>query len=245
MIFSVFALLSLCVLIGLGTWQVQRLQWKTALEAKIAERLNATPMTLDEVMDLRQAGGDVDYRPITVTGTFDHAHAVRVYELGGGKAGWHIYTPLKLKNLSYVFVNRGFAPDPLDGTDIVLNEPAGVVTVAGIVRVPPSETSMFTPKSETEKRRFYWRDFSNMVGAIHNKMEVSFAPVFVEQSAASAAGISGTTHPWPQAGVTRVKLSNRHLEYAITWYGLALALAGVYAFFMFGGRRRNDGDTAT
>lgn len=235
---NVVALTALAVLIGLGTWQVQRLHWKNDLTATINARLVDAPRSLDDLMKLRNSGEDVRYTPVRVSGIFDHANTVRVYELGSGKAGWHLYTPLNLGRARFVFVNRGFVPDSLGGATVSVSEPQGEVEVVGLTRIPPSETSIFTPANEPEKRRFYWRDFSNMVTSIHDKTRVSFAPVFIDQSASSGTASS----QWPRAGTTRVNLSNRHLEYAITWYGLALALTGVYAFFMMGRRRRKHGD---
>ncbi len=233
LILSVFALSAFAVLIGLGTWQVQRLQWKNDLMAKIEARLDDGPVSVEVISALRQSSSDIEYRPVQVQGVFDHVRARHVYALGGGKAGWHVYTPLKIAEKRYVFVNRGFFPDPLGGVAPKLGEPEGIVTIRGLVRSPPSEKSVFTPANDPTANKFYWRDFTNMVASIHDKMDVSFTPFFIDEvpAAQPVVGI------WPRPGTTRVNLSNRHLEYAITWYGLALALAGVYAFFMFGGRR--------
>lgn len=233
LLLSGFALGALAVLIGLGTWQMKRLQWKNALVAKIETRLGEQPATIAEILNLRQSAGDIEYRPVMVQGVFDHAKARHVYALGNGKAGWHIYTPLKLGEKRFVFVNRGFFLDPLGGTAPRLVKPEGTLEVRGLVRTPPSEKGIFTPANDLTGNKFYWRDFSNMVASVHDKTDVSFAPFFIDEAPA-AQGVSGV---WPRPGTTRVNLSNRHLEYAITWYGLALALVGVYAFFMFGGRR--------
>jgi len=244
LVLSIFAFAALCVLIGLGTWQMQRLQWKNELITKIETRTGLAPIGLAEVMETRRQGGgrdDTEYRPVRVSGRFDHSKAVRVYELDHGRAGWHVYTPLILPDRARVFINRGFVPDPLDGSTPVLHEPEGDVTVVGLVRKPPGETSIFTPRHTPGTRRFYWRNFTQMVGAIEDKMNGPyFFPVFVDQIAASQSRPADAQ--WPAPGTTRVNLNNRHLEYAITWYGLALALVGVYGFFMFGGRRRREGE---
>lgn len=232
-VLSILALGALAILIGLGTWQLQRLNWKNALSAKIEARIGQPPVSLDEVWDARQAGADIAYMPVRVDGVFQHNRERHVYALHEGKYGWHVYTPLKMADGRLVFVNRGFVPERLKEASSRDPGPEGPVVVQGLVRVPPPETSIFTPKSDFERNRFFWRDFTNMVASVYNKTEVSFAPFFIDQF-----GPRGAVEPdWPRAGVTRVKLPNRHLEYAITWYGLALTLVGVYGFFVFGGKR--------
>jgi surfeit locus 1 family protein len=47
---------------------------------------------------------------------------------------------------------------------------------------------------------------------------------------------------FPKGGVTRLELPNRHLEYALTWYGLAAALVAVFAAFAVTRWRQPDLD---
>ncbi|MEO0618831.1 MAG: SURF1 family protein [Pseudomonadota bacterium] len=241
LIVTVLAAGALAVLIGLGTWQVQRLAWKSELTAKITARVDASPLSVEQVARNHSDGADIEYLPVAARGAFEHDRTVRVYALDRGRAGWHVYTPLRMANDRRVFVNRGFVPDPLDGTDLPLSEPMGPQTVQGLVRAAPATTSIFTPENDPEGRRFYWRSLSNMVAAVVDKTEVSFEAFFIDQRAAvDGETAARDTLRWPVPGTTRVKLSNRHLEYAITWYGLAFALAGVYAFFMVSGRRKRQ-----
>ncbi|MGI9406184.1 MAG: SURF1 family protein [Hyphomicrobiaceae bacterium] len=231
---TIFALGALAVLIGLGTWQMQRLAWKRDLIAKIEARTTQTPLDLADVLRRRQETGDIEYLPVRLEGTYQHERARHVYALYAGKPAWHVYTPLKTGEGRYVFVNRGAVPDTVIAAGKALDiAPVGRVVVTGLVRQPPATTSAFTPGNEPERNRFYWRDFTNMVASIHDKTDVSFAPFFIDQ----AAPANGSPAGWPRAGTTRVRLPNRHLEYAITWYGLALALAGVYGFFVLGRMR--------
>ncbi|MEL7542893.1 MAG: SURF1 family protein [Pseudomonadota bacterium] len=241
LIVTAFAVGAFAVLIGLGTWQMQRLAWKNELTAKITARVDAAPLSVDQVSRKQSDGGDVEYLPVVARGLLEHDRAVRVYALDRGRAGWHVYTPLKIDTDRRVFINRGFVPDPLDGTDLPLAEPSGEQTVTGLVRTAPATTSVFTPENDPEARRFYWRALSVMVASVVDKSEVTFAPFFIDQRASEGwVRADGSSARWPVPGTTRIKLSNRHLEYAITWYGLALALAGVYAFFMVSRRRKRQ-----
>ncbi|MBN8934170.1 MAG: SURF1 family protein, partial [Rhizobium pusense] len=65
-------LLALAILLGLGTWQVKRLYWKEALLADIEERRNAAPATVAEIEAIAKSGGDIEYRKVSLSGTFDH-----------------------------------------------------------------------------------------------------------------------------------------------------------------------------
>lgn len=66
-------LLALAILLGLGTWQVKRLYWKEALIADIEERRNASPATLAQIEAIAKSGGEIEYRRVNLSGTFDHA----------------------------------------------------------------------------------------------------------------------------------------------------------------------------
>ncbi len=130
--------LAFIVLIGLGTWQMQRLHWKEALLATIAERIAAPPMPLAEIEQkvLPNTLPDVDYFAVTATGTFRHESERHFFATWKGETGFYVYTPLQLADGRFVFVNRGFVPyelkDPakrLQGEII-----AGPVTVTGLSR---------------------------------------------------------------------------------------------------------------
>ena len=106
----ILGLAGIAVLIGLGTWQVNRLAWKEALLAAIDERIHSAPRTLAEVELQFTQFGDVDYEPVAVSGTFDHGgeqHFLATYE---GQSGFYVYTPLALADGRSIFVNRGFVP---------------------------------------------------------------------------------------------------------------------------------------
>ena len=106
----ILGLAGIVVLIGLGTWQVNRLAWKEALLVAIGERIHTAPRTLAEVELQFTQFGDVDYEPIAVTGIFDHAserHFLATYD---GQSGFYVYTPLTLPDGRSIFINRGFVP---------------------------------------------------------------------------------------------------------------------------------------
>lgn len=218
------------VLIALGTWQVQRLAWKEELIARIDARIHAAPVPLQTVLNAQSAGEDIEYRPVKLRGRFDHAREQYFLATHRGASGWHVYTPLETDAGDWIFVNRGFVP--YDRRDPALR-PEGqiedIVEITGLARSAPGEKpSIIVPDNDPEGRTYYWKDLSAMrVSA--GLPEV--LPLFVDADDAPNPG------RLPEGGVTLVSLPNNHLQYAVTWYGLALALAGVLAFWIAGQRR--------
>src|SRR5690606_3332260 len=80
------------ILIALGTWQVQRLHWKEGLIATIEARIHAKPVALEEILAAQAAGEDIEYRPVTVRGSFVHEAEQYVLATHRGASGWHVYT---------------------------------------------------------------------------------------------------------------------------------------------------------
>ena len=121
-----------------------------------------------------------------------------------------------------MIVNRGFVPTELrDPAARPQSQPTGEATVTGLVRAPQAR-AWFTPEDVPSQNRWFTRDPSSIAAA---KGLDRTAPFYVEADAAPNPG------GWPRGGQTRPDLPNSHLQYALTWYGLALALAGVFGAF--------------
>ena len=226
------------VLIGLGTWQVQRLAWKEALIAAAQERPDAPavappgPSAWDGF-----ALDEWNYRRVSLTGRFgrEEAYAWTVLSsprgaLGG--AGYFVVAPFTTEDGWTVLVNRGFVPDaqrlPPDrpGSEA----PASVVTIEGLVRRddPPN---FVTPAPDLGTNIVHSRHIETMAAALGVPAD-EVAPYTIDLVAGEtpASGL-------PQAGESLLAFSNNHLGYAITWYGLAAALLGVVAVALY--RRRS------
>src|SRR5262245_56638745 len=104
------ALAGLAVLIGLGTWQLQRNRWKENVIATIAARVHAGPVPLP--LSGRSDGqDDLEYLHVVVQGRFLHDKERYLYAPTSTGLGWHVYTPLELASQQVVWVNRGLVPD--------------------------------------------------------------------------------------------------------------------------------------
>ncbi len=216
-------LLGLTVLFGLGTWQLKRLAAKEATIARIASRAQAVPLDLAEALRIWRETSDIDYHRLRIEGRFLHNRERHYVWAAGREVGWRVITPLKTDSGAVVMVDRGFVPN-------ALKEPAarhagrieGMVEIVGLARAPGIK-GLFTPDNEPARNMWYWRDLETMAKGAAS--EGPPAPFFVEAVRADVPG------GWPRAGATRLELSNRHLEYALTWYGLAIALLTVFVFF--------------
>lgn len=146
----------------LGSWQVQRLGWKSELIAKFEDRLIRDPLPLPPTID-PAAVQDFDFRRVTATGRLRHDQEMLIGpRMRDGTDGYMVITPLERENGTTVLVNRGWIdkahrsqrtrPDGL---------PMGEVTVEGLLR-EPWKKNMFTPDNQPEKGMFYFPDVKQM-----------------------------------------------------------------------------------
>jgi surfeit locus 1 family protein len=212
----------LAVLIGLGTWQIQRLHWKLDLLAKIHTGLTSAPVSLRDVLSAYDMDHitNADYRRVTVRGLFENGEEIFFFTTGpDGDPVYHVVTPFLMDDGHTLLIDRGYIPMEM------LNSPAwkagdlgGQRAVVGIIR-KPGAPGWFTPPMNISKRIVHTRDPDTLAKAFGLK---NIFPMFLEADAAPNPG------GWPVGGVTVVDLPNNHLQYAITWFALALGLLGVY-----------------
>ncbi len=220
------------VLIALGAWQLERRAWKNDLLARFELALSK-PAAPYEPPHSDAADPAREFRRVKLTGEFQTAETVRVLmatpqALRGQTQegfGYLVFTPLKFGN-GVVFVNRGFVPQSLGGDAALF--PAGPTTVTGILRRAETPGS-FTPAPDASHRLFYASDIPAMAAAAGVEGDRVVLSEYVE------AETPGKIIAWPKGRDPRDLLAaipNRHLEYALTWFGLAVALAGVYGLYI-------------
>ncbi len=240
---ALLTLAALAILVALGNWQVRRLAWKEDLIARTAARPKSAPL------DFRRTGfgeiGDVapfldanEYRPVLLKGEFEPAGEVRVFtsleEPRSGPfsgPGFSVLTPFRTEPANAaIYVNRGFVPQ--DRGNSYAPPPGGEVEIEGLVRAP-EPGSRFTPDPDLAKRVFYSRDPLRMAAATGLAGGTMPLSVDLEAAATPASGL-------PQAGETIMTFTNNHLQYAVTWYGLAAALLAVFSTYAAGRLRKRD-----
>lgn len=220
---------ALIMLLLLGNWQLQRLAWKEGLLATIEMRMQQPPTDLDSALSTWQEEGDVDYLPVTLEGRFlndREQYFLATYE---GQSGWYVFTPLQMADGRAVIVNRGFVPYDLRNPDKRSWQPVeNSVTIVGLARNPLSEKpGSLLPDNTPAERTWYWKDHAAMARTMELS-EATLQPFFVDVSTTDGAVAAG-----PIGSVTRISLPNNHLQYAITWFGLAAALVVITGVFLW------------
>jgi surfeit locus 1 family protein len=232
--FTALALAALAVLIGLGVWQIKRLHWKEGLIAAIDARTKGEPIGLDQAIALAKKGRDPSYYRVRVEGRFDNTKERYLFSqsISDGTPGWHVITPFTTTEGEFVLIDRGFMPDNLkDPSTRASGEIEGVTTLTGVVRAPETQ-GLFTPNNEPVANRWFWRDLNGMVYSMFPTATLDVPPFFIDAEKSDVPG------GWPEGGQTRLELPNNHLQYAITWFGLALALIVIYGFYVGSAYRR-------
>jgi surfeit locus 1 family protein len=227
---TVFTAPALLLLLALGSWQIQRLHWKEGLiaqrQAAISAAPTAAPSTLEEARGM-------EFRHVTDEGVFLHDREIFLGATSeAGRQGYQILTPLLEPGGRFVFVNRGFIPAELkDPAKRAAGQIAGTVQVRGLLRLPPAESpAWFLPDNRPDLNYWFWVDLPAMSAAA--KLDPDrVAPFYIDADASPNPG------GWPKGGVTRLALPNDHLQYAITWFSLAVALMVIY----FVSHRRDPG----
>lgn len=222
---TLFTIPALIALVALGTWQVQRLHWKQDLIDKLQSRSTAVATAPpSEGEDLEP----FEFRRVAVTGTFQHDH--ELYLIGralNGEPGIHILTPLQPDDgSSAILVDRGWVPfEAREAATRQGGQVEGPVKVEGIVRLqkPPG---YFTPENEPGNNTWYFVDTAGMSAAAGLHLRPGY--YIVADDMAVPGGL-------PKGRQWRLDLRNDHLEYALTWYSLAIALLIIYIVY----HRRN------
>lgn len=239
---SLLTIAGLSILIGLGTWQMMRKAEKEELVATIEARRAGPPLALE--MALEEFGpAEIEYQRVKVTGKFV-AGKERFYyapqpNLG---PGYDVYQPLSSAPGKVVWINRGYIPERVRADEQAWRAGEGEVTITGTARLSAVPGS-FTPPNDPKANIWYWRDLEGMQKSAFGAGEpVSAAPVFIvaepDKRLSNVEKARAQDGPWPKRGVSNLVIFNRHLEYALTWYGLALTLFGVYVAYAWTRLRR-------
>ena len=223
---SILALVGLAVLIGLGTWQLERKAWKEGVIATLSDRLSAAPVPLPARENWPKLDPKRDeFRRVAFAAEFLHDKEVLVYTAGSSLrpdvsgAGYWVFTPARLLGGSIVLIDRGFIPEARkDPGARREGQVSGVIDIVGALRWPEPR-GLFTPADSPGANLWFTRDPESVAQA---KGLGPVAPFYVAMEQPAPPG------GLPKPGVLHPNLPNNHLQYALTWFGLALTLVGVF-----------------
>ena len=247
---AVLAVVGIALFLGfvaLGTWQVQRRAWKLALIERVEQRVHAAPVALPPRPEWPQvSAASHEYLPVTAQGQWLPEKTVLAQALTELGSGFWVMTPLQLADGTQVLVNRGFVPQAQRAQWLATPLPASAPTTAtiqGLLRMSEPDGGFLRTNAPAEQR-WYSRDIAAMGRALQLPQA---APFFIDAGLPPVPGspaTSATDTRWPRAGMTVVRFSNSHLVYALTWYGLALMVAGAGWYVARYERRLRDARSA-
>jgi surfeit locus 1 family protein len=242
---GIFTVLMLALLLGLGFWQLQRRVEKHALIAALTERLATPPDTLplpEQWSALTSA--DDEFRRVRFSATYQSGPDVMVYSSGSavrldiaGPGTW-AFLPARLAGGGVVVVNTGFVQNTMQDraqqdravTPLITGAP---VTLTGYLRFPEA-AGLLTPRENPDKRLWFTRDTGAMARQLGWDQGGRVAPFYVDlESPVPQSGI-------PKPGPLEVHLRDDHLQYAITWFGLAGAVLVAFGVWFLGQRRSSS-----
>jgi surfeit locus 1 family protein len=218
---TLFTVPALILLLGLGTWQVERLHWKENLIATREARSTGAPIALPPD---GATPASYEYAKAEIAGRFlnDKEMLLAARSLNGN-LGYHVVTPfVEAQGGRSILVDRGWIP--LDRKDPAARQEgqlAGAVTLEGLLR-GSQRGGWFVPDNDAAKGAWWYVD----VPAMSRAAGLADArPYYLE------AGPAPNPGGYPIGAQSRVELPNNHLQYAITWYSFAVSLAVIYVLY--------------
>ncbi|MBO0344078.1 SURF1 family protein [Roseibium sp. CAU 1637] len=225
--------LSIACLILLGNWQMRRLTWKNALVTAVETRAHGAPETAPTRDRWPTVSAETHaYLRVRATGRFLPNMDISVKAVTDLGPGYWIMSPLQRQNGEIIWINRGFLPPPRRDLKNQAPRPTGKVTIIGLLRLSEPVGTLL---QDNDPAQNHW--FSRDVDAFsQDKGLAAPAPYFIdaERDASSADG--------PRGGLTKISFRNNHLQYALTWYAMALGLTAAIGYIIWLARSRRGSD---
>ncbi|KAJ6264123.1 hypothetical protein Dda_0265 [Drechslerella dactyloides] len=222
---------------ALGTWQIRRLEWKTALVSRCEDNLARPPLPLPPALDVSSIPS-FDYRRVVTRGVFQHDREMLLGpRLHDGVNGYIVITPLdrSLDGGSTILVNRGWISKDLAdrrkrrrvGGEAAL--PTGEVLVEGLLR-EQGRKNMFTPENKPEKGEWYFPDIGEMAAWVASNGDKKVQEVLIEETSENTVlnMMKRESRGIPIGREAAVNIRNNHFQYIVTWYSLGLATSVMF-----------------
>ena len=217
---TLFTIPALIVLVFLGSWQVQRMNWKNDLVASFEEKMAKAPVAFPQKITDMSA---FRYTRVTGSGTFLHEKEIlltgRTFE---GTAGFHVITPFASNSNQTVLINRGWIPEKLrDQKKRPETLPSGELIIEGILR-GDNRKGYFVPENEPENEVWLYVNTKEM--ATYRKLG-EVPNYYVDQIREPGP------YKLPIGATSKIEVRNEHLQYAVTWFLLAATLFVIYFIY--------------
>jgi surfeit locus 1 family protein len=217
----VAALAGFATLVSLGVWQLHRLAWKRDLIERVEQRVHARPVDPPGRSQWPQVNAaNSEYLHVAVLGRYLNDRETLVQAVTERGGGFWVLTPFETRDRDsfVVLINRGFVPPThRDPATRAQGQIEGITKVSGLLRI--SETGgAYLRSNDPAADRWFSRDVSAIAAA---RGLTNVAPFFIDADASEQPVENA-----PIGGLTVIRFNNNHLQYALTWFGLALMVAG-------------------
>ena len=208
LLFSIFVYFFILVFIGLGSWQLVRLNWKLDLISKIEQSLKKDPVNINQV-DRK------NFVRIIATGKIDYDKQIYLYNLNDeGKPGFEVINPIVVENENYL-INRGWIPFEMKDKDELYSFEQSNFT--GTLRLQP-RANIFKPENDINNN--YWFTLNREDIFKYTGKEFSEYIIYL-----------GGNYEVPKPKKITANISNNHKKYALTWFSLAISIFLIYLYF--------------
>lgn len=227
--FKTLLLLSIfgCIIgfILLGNWQVERLAWKLGLIETVEARAFQTPIAAPNKTEWPQVNAaDYEYLHVTLSGEFLHQYESQVYTVSIHGPGYWVLTPFKTNTGEVIYINRGFVPmAQKHPANRIHSPPQKHLDLHGLLRLPNADD--FQMRSNLPQQNLWYNHDIKAMATYYTLNNV--APYYIDLDKTE------NTNSNPIAGLTKLEFRNTHLSYALTWYGMALLLAGLVGYVIY------------
>ena len=206
------AIPGLLVLVSLGVWQTKRLSWKEALLENISYNLSVEPSLLPE----RLKKTEHNYKMVMVEGSLEPRSIFVLTPIKGTGAGFRVISPLKLKDGRKILIDRGVIKEEEKAR---LETPTQHRFVIGYL-FWPNETDYFTPEPNIKRNMWFSRDLEKMAN-------------FLETQQILVVSTENRLDPSIKMQDPTKDIPNNHLQYAITWFMMAILWFGMSVYFVY------------
>jgi len=204
----IYSSIAIIILVSLGTWQLERLRWKTDILTSMKTSLSLPPLEISN--DIIKNINNYSYRQIQLTGSYLYTNHFTIYsKVLNKKVGKHLVIPFKTQ-YGTILVNRGFIPKDYK---IPGSSETEIIKINGIVKFQQS-INYFTPQNNIFKNEWYYIN----IDEVSEYISVPLLNFYIVEE-------NNIDEEYPVGSQYNINIPNDHLQYAITWFSLALALS--------------------
>lgn len=214
--FHLLVVVAIVTMVDLGFWQLRRLEQKREFNATVEERYDAPPLPFDDLLTPGTDPGDVEWRPVTVSGTYlPDGTITLVNRSQGGRSGQDLVVPLRLDDGRVLLVNRGFIPQtdgvgppvPAERVNLVARLRTTQERRTGQLSDPPDGPLLVAQRVDVQR-------LADQVGG-------NVVPMYVDLVRSDPPEVDRM----PEPVIAPVLGEANHLSYAVQWYIFSTAVA--------------------